>query len=122
VSFARPDLLPLLLLLPLAVVVAGARRRRRAAAQLGDPATISRLGGAGLLRFPARSLVLLTVAAAALALAASGPRWGRRVAEGESNALNLVLALDVSKSMLRVTSDPAGWNGSACWCGGCCGS
>lgn len=102
-KFARPDLLPLVLLLPLLVailVTATARRRRRVAGLLGEPATIARLGGAGLLRFPPVRLLLLVVAAAAVALAATGPSWGRRVVQGESEALNLVLALDVSKSML----------------------
>jgi len=102
-TFARPDLLPLVLILPAALALlvgASARRRRSVAARLGDAGTVARLGGASLLRFPGVRLALLLGAGAAVALAAAGPRWGRRVVSGPSEALNLVLALDVSKSML----------------------
>ncbi|HEX6938303.1 MAG TPA: VWA domain-containing protein [Longimicrobiales bacterium] len=101
-SFARPDLLWLAVALPLTLglAVAGhARRRRRVAALLGESALVRRLGGDDLHRFPTARLVLIALAGLALGLAAAGPRWGRRVVETETRALDLVLALDVSKSM-----------------------
>lgn len=101
-SFARPDLLlllPLLVLAALAAVFAFVRRRRRVARLLAERGLLERIGGAGLLDFPRRRAVLLAVAAAALAVAFAGPRWGTRVAEGRSQSLDVVLALDVSKSM-----------------------
>ncbi|HUF50518.1 MAG TPA: VWA domain-containing protein [Longimicrobiales bacterium] len=102
-NFARPDLLVLVLLAPL--VLAGAlwlyaRRRRRIADGFSDAHLLTRLGGAGLLRFPATRLALLGTAAALLGFAAAGPRWGQRTAEGRALSLNVVIAADISKSML----------------------
>lgn len=108
-SFARPDLLVLAALLPLLAAVAMwgyARRRSRVARALGDPLLVARLGGGDLHRFPSRRLVLLVLAAAALGIAAAGPRWGRRPAEEQASALNIVLALDISKSMLAADVTP----------------
>jgi Ca-activated chloride channel family protein len=108
-NFTRPDLLPLALIAPLLVVAAiwfYARRRRRIASGFSDPQLMARLGGADLLRFPTGRLVLLALAAAALGFAAAGPRWGLRSAEGTALSLNVVLAADISKSMLAEDIEP----------------
>jgi Ca-activated chloride channel family protein len=109
-SFTRPDLLILALLLPalIALAVAGyARRRARVARGLGDPDLIGRLGGGDLARFPIRRLVLLCTAAAALGITAAGPRWGRGARDDErASALNVVLALDISRSMFAADLEP----------------
>jgi Ca-activated chloride channel family protein len=76
------------------------RRRRRVARALGDSDLLARLGGADLARFPWERLLLLVPAAVLLGLAAAGPHWGIKAVEGESRSLNVVLALDISKSML----------------------
>ena len=102
-SFARPELLGLAAVLPALVALAlfaFARRRRRVADRLAEAALLERLGAGNLRRTPWLRGLLLCPAAAALGLAAAGPQWGRRVAEHGGEALNLVLALDVSKSML----------------------
>ncbi len=102
-SFARPSLLPLALLLPLAVAVlvaAWANRRATVARALADTALLGRLGVENLLAFPLRGFVLLVAAALLLGLTAAGPRWGTQTVEGRSNARSIVLAADVSKSML----------------------
>lgn len=108
-TFARPDLLPLAVLVPL-LIAAGvwlyARRRRRVAAAFSDAHLLARLGGEELLRFPAARLVLLSLAGASLALAAAGPRWGVTAAEGRSRALNVVVAADISRSMLAEDLEP----------------
>jgi Ca-activated chloride channel homolog len=103
VSFARPELLPFVALLPAGLAIAiwiFARRRTRIAEALGGAALLGRLGAADLARFPTARAVLIVTAGAALALAAAGPRWGERTVVRESQSLNLVLALDVSRSML----------------------
>ena len=108
-NFTRPDLLPLALFAPLIVAAAVwffARRRRRVASEFSDPMLMSRLGGADLLRFPTGRLALLTLAAAALGFAAAGPRWGIRSAEGQALSLNVVIAADISKSMLAADVEP----------------
>lgn len=102
-SFSDPGLLWLALALPAAVAVGfwlWARRRRRAAEILGSAALLERLGAGGMARFPAGRVVLLTLAAAALGLAAAGPQWGVASVEERSSAADVVLALDVSRSML----------------------
>lgn len=102
-SFESPGLLWLAVALPAVVVLgmgAWARRRRRAARALGSPALLERLGAGDLRAFPYRRLVMLSVAAAALGLAAAGPRWGLESVEEGGFAADLVLALDVSRSML----------------------
>ncbi|MFS8637458.1 MAG: VWA domain-containing protein, partial [Gemmatimonadota bacterium] len=101
-SFARPDLLWLAFALPLlfgAAIWAYARRRRRVAALLGDDALLRRLGVDDLRRFPTTRLILVGLAGLALGLAAAGPQWGRQVVETQNRAVDLVLAVDVSKSM-----------------------
>ncbi len=44
--------------------------------------------------------VLLGAAAFAAVIALAGPRWGRRTVQTESKALDLVIAIDISRSML----------------------
>lgn len=102
-SFEDPRLLWLAVALP-AVVLAGcwlwARRRRRAAEALGSLDLLERLGAGDLRRFPVVRAALVAGAAAALGLAAAGPRWGIESVEERASAADVVLALDVSKSML----------------------
>ncbi|MHB1170240.1 MAG: VWA domain-containing protein [Longimicrobiales bacterium] len=108
-TFDRPDLLWLAVLLPAAAVaflLLYARRRRRVAQALGDAALLERLGGRGLAAFPWRRLLLVVPAAAALGFAALGPRWGTREGVTESRSANVVLAMDISKSMLAPDVTP----------------
>jgi Ca-activated chloride channel homolog len=109
VTFARPDLLPLSLIVPLGLALGVwlyARRRRRVAEAFSDPHLIARLGGQELLRFPTARLVLIALAGASLAFAAAGPRWGVVSAEGRSSSLNVVIAADISRSMLAEDIEP----------------
>ena len=108
-TFARPEVVPLVVVLPgvLAIALAlYARRRRRIAALFGDSTMLARLGGAELTRFPLLRLTLICVAGASLAFAAAGPRWGVKAAEGTALAMNVVLATDISRSMLAEDIDP----------------
>ncbi|MBR9989752.1 MAG: VWA domain-containing protein [Gemmatimonadetes bacterium] len=108
-SFARPDLMFLIVFLPL--LLAGAvwlyaRRRERIARAFSDAHLLTRLGGDDLLRFPLPRLVILMVAGASLGMAAAGPRWGYTSAEGQTLSLNVVIATDISKSMLVPDVEP----------------
>lgn len=102
-SFARPELLWLAAGLPALVLVAvlgyGARRRR-VARLLGDGELVRRLGGPGDERLPAFRAAVLCGAAAAIGLAAAGPHWGVREVEGRPAGRDVVLVVDVSRSML----------------------
>ncbi len=102
-SFDTPSLLWLAVALPAWAALAvwlWVRRRRRAAAALGSPALLARLGAGDMSGFPVVRLALLVIAFAALGLAAAGPRWGLESVEERTSSADLVLALDVSKSML----------------------
>jgi Ca-activated chloride channel homolog len=108
-SFGAPELLWLALALPAGVAVgvwAWTRRRRQAARALGSAALLERLGAGDLTRFPWERLALLCVAAAALGLAAAGPRWGLESVEEAGLSADVVLALDVSRSMLAADVTP----------------
>jgi Ca-activated chloride channel homolog len=108
-TFARPDLLPLSFFVPLALALGVwlyARRRRWVAEAFSDPHLIARLGGQELLRFPTARLVLVALAGVSLAFAAAGPRWGVVAAEGRSSSLNIVIAADISRSMLAEDIEP----------------
>ncbi|OLC69719.1 MAG: hypothetical protein AUH78_22995 [Gemmatimonadetes bacterium 13_1_40CM_4_69_8] len=94
----------------LAPVVAGAvwaaaawarrSRLRRAAAWSESTARIAR--AAGRLGAPA-----LGLAAGLAAVALSGPRWGEERIVTETRGLNLVLAIDISRSMLAEDAKPS---------------
>ena len=75
-------------------------RLRRAAAWSEATARIAR--GAGRLGAPAVGL-----AAALAAVALSGPRWGEERIVTETRGLNLVLAVDISRSMLAEDAKPS---------------
>jgi Ca-activated chloride channel family protein len=72
-----------------------ARRRRVRAATAWSRALGEQAGARGRL-----SPWLLALVALTAAIAAAGPRWGVAARTAESRALNIVLVMDVSKSML----------------------
>jgi Ca-activated chloride channel homolog len=109
VSFARPDLLPLVVIVPALLLLAlwlYARRRQRIARSFSDPHLLERLGGADLLRLPTTRALLILTAGAATGLAAAGPQWGLRATEGRALSLNVVVVTDISRSMLAPDIEP----------------
>ncbi|MEP6591057.1 MAG: vWA domain-containing protein [Gemmatimonadota bacterium] len=92
---------PLLAIGVLALALA-ARRRRRAAA-----ASWSAALGAESARLGRRSPWLLGLVALLTTLAMAGPRWGMASGATESRALNVVLVMDVSRSMLAQDVPPS---------------
>ncbi len=79
-----------------------ARRRRigRAAAWSAELATRAAEDGP-------RAAYILAFAGAALACALAGPRWGRTSVTTETRALDLILAVDISRSMLAEDQPPS---------------
>jgi Ca-activated chloride channel family protein len=101
VRFARPELLFLLIgLAAFALLNAhAARRRRRSADLVGRPAAVA---GLQTRPRPGRRWVgfAYPLAWVALVLALAGPRWGRSDEPGVAVGRDVVLVLDLSRSML----------------------
>jgi Ca-activated chloride channel family protein len=108
VSFAEPDLLWLVALPVVAAVLAVWRHRVRQRQQrrLASPGVWDRLMGGtpatGLLR-----MLAWCVAAALVALALARPQWGELPGEESVRTRDLVVALDVSDSMLSPDLRPS---------------
>jgi Ca-activated chloride channel family protein len=107
--FARPGLLWLLLLLPLFGLLNrwAMRRRRAAAARVGRPAAV-----AGQLTHPVARRRWLGLAYplawVALVLGLAGPRWGKSDETGIAVGRDLVIVIDLSRSMQASDmADPA---------------
>lgn len=100
-SFAAPGYLALITLAPLAAAayVSLARWRRRAAGRFAPGRDARDAGRAARppVRFVKASLVVLAVASIAVALA--GPRFGEREVVVQQAGADVVIALDVSRSM-----------------------
>jgi Ca-activated chloride channel family protein len=107
-TFARPAFLYLLLTLPLLLILhLWARRRRNTdLARLVDPVLIDRLT-ASLNRSGRRLKNLLWfLALVCLVLALARPQWGSQVQKVEQRGVQLMVALDVSRSMLAQDLKP----------------
>src|SRR5262245_60574726 len=98
--FARPSFLYLLILLPVlgALAIVASRRRRAALARLGRPETVTGLSSLrpGSRR---RSRLLMFVGLVGLILAVAGPRWGKGGEAGVVVGRDIVVVLDLSRSM-----------------------
>ena len=97
-SFAQPWALLALLAIPLAWMLArlDVRRRRAARARYGGPPILRPALRATRARF---RLGLLLLALASLALAVARPTWGREDVPLVRRGIDVVIALDVSRSM-----------------------
>lgn len=87
-------------------ILGGFRGRQERLARFGTPAALARLGPPGLVRRPRGRAWRLAIAAAALGIGLAGPRWGEGVALIDSEGVDVVLALDVSLSMLAEDERP----------------
>jgi len=101
-NFAQPEFLTLLLLVPLAVVglLWADRQRKVALNQLGDPDLLYRLSASVNWRGRRIKTALWLVALTLMILALARPTWGEDVQEIEQQGVQVMVALDVSESML----------------------
>jgi Ca-activated chloride channel family protein len=107
--FAASELLWTLLAVPAVLLLALwlARWRRAALRRLGEPATLLRGStGPGSERRAAR-LALVLIAACGVSLALARPQWGTRLQEVRRKGVDLVIAIDVSRSMLAQDVSPS---------------
>ena len=115
VRLARSDALWLLLLLPLLGLLNrwASRRRRYAVAAIGRPAAVAgQLTHPHAIRGPMRWLGLAyPIAWLLLILGVAGPRWGKSDEPGVAVGRDLVIVIDLSRSMRAkdVNPPPGGW-------------
>ena len=107
-TFANPEYLLLLAALPVAVILAylAARSGRRSLERLGEPRLVNRLASNvnGFGRTAAAALTLCALALAIVALAR--PQWGETVRTVERQGVQIMVALDISRSMLAEDLEP----------------
>lgn len=88
------------------LTVAAFRWKRNVSARLGDPAVVRRLVDPRTGRYQRGKTVLRLLAAVFLVLALAGPRWGALFQEIQRRGIDVVIAVDVSASMLAEDVKP----------------
>ena len=107
--FGEPRALLLLLLVPLLGVLLGLvrLRRKRLLRRLGQEELVARLiEGPGAARWVIRVAFIL-LAATFLVLALARPQWGAKVEEVRRKGVDVIIAMDVSSSMLAEDVKPS---------------
>ena len=99
VALAAPVIVVVLLLIT-------RRRRRLRLSRFGDAPLVERLAPAGIARATRWRAVRLGLAAVFAAVALLGPRWGEERTSRSGEGADVVLAVDVSKSMLATDERP----------------
>ena len=101
-KFANPDILYLLLLLPVMVVlwIINNIRRKKALLKLGNPDLVSGLMPELSLFRPNLKMLLGMVALSLLIVVVARPQFGSKLEEVKKEGVEVIIALDVSNSML----------------------
>jgi Ca-activated chloride channel family protein len=107
-TFAHPQFLTALVLVPMAALFLlwANKRRQRALARLGDAALIRRLSATVNWRGRRWQAALGLFALAMLIIASARPQWGSEMQEIDQEGLQVMVALDVSHSMLAQDIQP----------------
>ena len=107
-TFAEPVFLYGLILLPLMFlfVLWAAQRREAALARLGNPSLVRRLSSSVNWRGRRWRTVLWFVALTALIISLARPQWGSEAQLVEQQGIEVMVALDVSNSMLAQDLKP----------------
>jgi len=108
-KFANPVFLyGLFILIPLLAlfVLWAARRRQAALARLGNPALVQRLSSSVNRRGCRWRTLLWFIALAFLIIALARPQWGTETHTAKQEGIEVMVALDVSKSMLAQDIKP----------------
>lgn len=108
VQFGNPLALWALLLVPLGAALAwnAAVRRRRRAERMGTPGVVDRLRPGSAPDWRLRRTVVSLLALGLLALAAARPQYGKIEQSIRRAGVDVLLAIDVSPSMLAEDLDP----------------
>lgn len=108
IRWGSPQLLYLLLAVPalLALLAAGAWLKRRDLQRLADPELVPRLTDSRSPRLAATRTTLLVFGLVFAILAAARPQWGEKLQVYKGRGIDVVVALDASKSMLATDVRP----------------
>ena len=106
--FANPDFLYLLLLLPAVILlyIINAIRKKKALKRLGDINLVSRLVPEMSSIRPAIKFIMELVAVSALIIALARPQFGSKIEDVRKQGVEVIIALDVSNSMLAEDIQP----------------
>ena len=107
-TFGAPQFLLMLIALPALTLFAwwGLRRRAASLRRIGDPALVQRLSLAARPRMRVLRMVLWFVGVALLILALARPQWGSDIELVEQGGVQVMVALDISRSMLAQDLKP----------------
>ena len=108
IRWGAPQFLPLLVLVPIAALamLVGAWLRRRRLRALADPVLVPRLTDSRSARLVAVRSTCLVIGMLFLILALARPQWGEKLQVYKGRGIDIVIALDASKSMLATDISP----------------
>ena len=106
--FANPDFLYLLLLLPVILVIwlLNQSRKRKAISRLGDVNLVKKLIPDHSNIRPSFKIVLQLIALALMIIILARPQFGSKIEEVKRQGVEVIIALDVSNSMLAEDIQP----------------
>ena len=107
--FANPEMLYLLALVPVAIVgyILAVVSRRRALARFGNAATVRTLMSDVSAARNHLKFAIFAVAFALVVFAAARPQFGSKLREERSEGVEMMIAVDVSNSMLAEDFEPS---------------
>ena len=107
--FGQPELLWTLAAVPALALLAlwVGRWRRRALQRLGEPSTLARLSSVPGPERRGIRLALLLAAVMFLSLSIARPQWGTKMEEVRRRGIDLVMIVDLSRSMLAQDLSPS---------------
>jgi Ca-activated chloride channel family protein len=106
--FANPDFLYLLLLLPVMIIlwILNEVRKKRTLQRFGDPGLVKRLMPELSAIRPNLKFIFQLIAVTAAVIVLSRPQFGSRLEEVKKQGVEVIIALDVSNSMLAGDIQP----------------
>lgn len=106
--FAHPELLYLLIIIPLLIVfyVVMVRRKKKAIAEFGNPELLKPLMPLLSFKRGIWKMVMLMIALLFVIVGVAGPQFGSKLQQVNKKGIELMIALDVSNSMLAQDIKP----------------
>ena len=108
-QFSNPKLLYFLAVIPVVIILywLSARRKRKLLNEFGDQSLIQELMPDHSKSRPIIRLVLLLIAVAFFVLGIAGPEFGTKLQQKKHRGVEIIIALDVSNSMLAEDIQPS---------------